>query len=187
MLRGQFVQPSLPFAEMGGSAAIEVIFHRALGEEYHTLLRGGAAEPWYQPWSAAGDPACIYYTHDYTASAFHEVAHWCIAGRARRGLADFGYWYHPDGRDEAEQQAFLQVEVGPQALESFFHAAWGSTFHPSFDNLGGEAVDPAPFLGALARQRAQWQEQGLPPRAARFTAALAAARRAMANPGPGSA
>ncbi len=49
------------------------------------------------------------------ASALHEISHWCIAGKARRELVDFGYWYCPDGRDAMTQSQFEDVEVKPQA------------------------------------------------------------------------
>lgn len=160
-----------PSQRLAHNAQVEAIFNVCLGQEHHTRLCGGAAEPLYQP-AAGCSPARIWYRYDYVASAFHEVAHWCIAGYRRRQLSDYGYWYQADGRDAQAQQRFCAVEARPQAIESFFHAAWGSTFHPSFDNLDGEAVDPQPFLSALAQQQAAVQQRGLPPRAAVFAAAL---------------
>ncbi len=64
-----------------------------------------------------------------------ELSHWCIAGKARRQLADFGYWYAPDGRSEAQQQAFERVEIKPQALECLFTLACRRVFRVSQDNL----------------------------------------------------
>ena len=52
----------------------------------------------------------IVFTHDYFASALHEVAHWCVAGPERRRLTDYGYWYAPDGRTEKQQMEFERVE-----------------------------------------------------------------------------
>lgn len=64
-----------------------------------------------------------------------EMSHWCVAGKARRGLSDFGYWYAPDGRTAAQQQAFERVEIKPQALECLFTLACGRQFQVSQDNL----------------------------------------------------
>ncbi|MEA7548766.1 elongation factor P hydroxylase, partial [Salmonella enterica subsp. enterica serovar Anatum] len=44
---------------------------------------------------------------------WYEISHWCIAGKARRELVDFGYWYCPDGRDAQTQSQFEDVEVKP--------------------------------------------------------------------------
>ena len=58
-----------------------------------------------------------------------------MAGEARRRLSDFGYWYAPDGRTEAQQQAFERVEIQPQALECLFTLACRRHFQVSQDNL----------------------------------------------------
>ena len=161
------------------SSQVEAIFAHCFEKSQQTRLVGGWDEPEYlcrKTTSAhQGENALaeIRYRADYVASAFHEVAHWCIAGRERRQLDDFGYWYAADGRDAAQQQQFCAVEARPQAIESFFHAAWGSTFNPSFDNLDGEAIDGAPFLAAIGREQGLIREHGLPPRAQVFAAALA--------------
>ena len=64
--------------------------------QYNTLIMGGFDEPLYLP--EDGDkPAVIRYTKDYYRSVLHELAHWCVAGRERRKLEDYGYWYVPDG------------------------------------------------------------------------------------------
>ncbi|WP_424517673.1 elongation factor P hydroxylase [Psychrobacter sp.] len=63
------------------------------------------------------------------------LSHWCVAGEARRRLADFGYWYAPDGRTAAQQQAFERVEIKPQALECLFTLACERSFEVSQDNL----------------------------------------------------
>jgi elongation factor P hydroxylase len=67
--------------------------------------------------------------------------HWCIAGKARRELVDFGYWYCPDGRDAMTQSQFEDVEVKPQALDWLFCVAAGFPFNVSCDNLEGD-VEP---------------------------------------------
>ena len=105
-------------------------FNRAFSLTENTVLEGGANEPYYRP----GSPNVIYFREDYSRSALHEVAHWCVAGAARRGLPDYGYWYAPDGRDEAQQAAFYGVEVRPQAIEKMFCEALGIDFKVSVDN-----------------------------------------------------
>lgn len=139
----------------------------------HTVLRGGFPEPEYLPWRA-GRPAELRFRDDHLASALHETAHWCIAGRARRRRYDFGYWYAPDGRDAATQARFLQVEVRPQALEWYLHAACGSRFHLSLDNLDGDAAaaEVHAFAAAVVAAARDCRAHGLPPRLARLCAAL---------------
>mgnify|MGYP003609233804 FL=1 len=64
-----------------------------------------------------------------------EQSHWSLTGSERRSLSDFGYWYAPDGRTAAQQQAFERVEIKPQALECLFSLACGRNFQVSQDNL----------------------------------------------------
>ncbi|TVR08302.1 MAG: ATPase [Planctomycetota bacterium] len=158
---------------MSQSELLEKVFHQCFFARELTRLQGEAAEPYYQPWSQSADGiAVVWYRADYEASALHEIAHWCIAGRARRRLMDYGYWYEGDGRDQAAQRRFLQVEARPQALESLFHQAWGSTFHCSLDNLNGDHGDEQAFAKAVSQERQALLNHGLPPRAARFIQAL---------------
>ncbi len=109
------------------------IFSDSFSESEYTALVGGASEPFYQPWEG-GEQAQIHFRKDYFSSALHEVAHWCIAGDERRKLPDYGYWYIEDGRDEAQQRSFFQVEVKPQSLEWMFSVACGLPFTVSVDN-----------------------------------------------------
>jgi elongation factor P hydroxylase len=145
-----------------------------------TVLRGGAAEPLYEPEVRGDDrpgrPAIIHFRADYAASALHEVAHWCIAGAARRRLPDYGYWYAPDGRDPAQQAAFLAVEARPQALEWCFAQACGLPFRLSLDNLDAPpaAGEPERFASAVIACGEALRDQGLPPRAQGFFDALCA-------------
>lgn len=111
-----------------------------------TVLIGGAEEPLYLP-RAAGRPAIIRYTHDYPQSALHEVAHWCLAGDARRLLRDYGYWYQPPPRSEPDQSRFFAVESRVQGLELLFALAAGVRFHVSADNPGD---DPEGRVGRFA-------------------------------------
>jgi elongation factor P hydroxylase len=153
---------------------LEQLFAACFAREERTLLVGGAAEPLYVPARSVSDWHRIHYREDYVASALHEVAHWCIAGRARRALVDYGYWYSPDGRDASSQCAFERVEARPQALEWLFAEACGYPFRLSLDNLQsspGEAGRRR-FAAAVAAAATSLLESGPPPRARRFLAAL---------------
>ena len=101
---------------------------------YHTHLVRSAGEPEYFP-ATNTTPARIAFAHGFFASALHEISHWCVAGAHRRTLPDFGYWYAPDGRTQAQQAAFEQVEIKPQAIECLLTLACGRNFSVSQDNL----------------------------------------------------
>lgn len=100
----------------------------------NTRLVRGADEPEYFAASHTA-PAQICFAHGYFASALHEISHWCIAGKKRRQLDDFGYWYCPDGRDKLTQAQFEQVEIRPQAIECLLTHATNRPFYVSADNL----------------------------------------------------
>ncbi len=115
-------------------------FNEGIGLVYHTRLVAGEDEPIYWP-ARDGEPARIVFAHGFLSSALHEIAHWCIAGFERRQLEDYGYWYQPDGRSEAQQLAFEAVEARPQALEKLFRQALGMPFEPSLDNLSNPVAE----------------------------------------------
>ncbi|MFN2287749.1 MAG: elongation factor P hydroxylase [Chromatocurvus sp.] len=151
------------------AARLESLFNRCFARSCHTVLRGGADEPVYTP-AADGVPARIAYREDFVSSALHEVAHWCIAGKARLQQVDYGYWYAPDGRSPEEQLAFERAEARPQALEWLFAQSCGVAFSLSFDNLSGE-TDPAGrrrLACAVAREAEALRCGSLPPRARHF-------------------
>ncbi|HKP94531.1 MAG TPA: elongation factor P hydroxylase [Fibrobacteria bacterium] len=114
----------------------------------------------------------IRFTRDYLNSSLHEIAHWCIAGRERRRLDDYGYWYRPDGRNGSEQAEFFRAEAAPQSLEWAFAMACGEAFRMSCDNLAGEASGHAEFAAALRGKLAGYLEGGFPVRAGRFLEGL---------------
>ena len=146
------------------------LFNQEFAGSDKTELIGGAAEPYYEP----GSPHRIYFRADYVRSALHEVAHWCVAGRQRRQLLDYGYWYSPDGRDADQQQAFFAVEARPQAIERCFCEAIGIPFSPSVDNVGAQ-IEPQQLCCFEARIQEwcdQYERTGMPSRAARFITAL---------------
>ncbi|MBA1146338.1 elongation factor P hydroxylase [Ectothiorhodospiraceae bacterium WFHF3C12] len=148
------------------------LFNATFAERENTVLLRGGEEPLYLP-ADGGDPRNrILFAHGFFASALHEVAHWCIAGRRRRRLVDYGYWYQPDGRDAAEQAAFEAVEARPQALEWAFSIACGKTFRVSVDNLDGAPVDRRRFSRRVHAALRRYAEDGFPSRAQRFLDAL---------------
>lgn len=150
---------------------IVALFHRIFARDEVVRLKGGFPEPFYRAPSELL-PAEICFTHDYLNSCFHEIAHWCIAGKARRLKDDYGYWYSPDGRDGDEQLAFFKAESGPQALEWVFAAASGEVFRPSCDNLVGEVKGEAEFVGVLEATLADYFRCGFPPRGQKFIEGL---------------
>lgn len=141
-----------------------------------TVLIGGADEPLYRP-ATDTKPAMIQFRLDYLRSALHEVAHWCVAGPARRSLPDYGYWYSPDDRNADEQAAFFAVEARPQALESLFCEALGIPFAASIDNLtlSISEAERREFDRRIAAAKAHYQRRGLPVGAQKFVAALSVA------------
>lgn len=147
-------------------------FNRTFARSEHVVLVGGAEAPFYVP-AAAPHRSIIRYRENFAASALHEVAHWCRAGRIRRLKHDFGYWYLPPPRDQDETQAFLDAEVPAQALESIFSAAAGLPFRVSLDDLELELSGfRQQFAARVAARVQQWWADGLPGRAARFESAL---------------
>ena len=152
---------------------LEAVFYQSVGRAFNTVLRGGADEPLYIP-ARGNQPSEIHYRLDYLRSALHEVAHWCLAGAARRRRPDYGYWYAPDGRNSAQQDAFFAVEARPQALEHCFCNQLAVPFFVSIDNPGVvlEEGVVADFERRVQAERARFREGGLPPRAVRFVEAL---------------
>lgn len=158
------------------AGALIAVFNGCFAAAEATVLVGGASEPFFAP----GNPAQIHFREDFVSSALHEIAHWCVAGRCRRQIADYGYWYSPDGRLAAQQAAFFAVEARPQALESLFSDACGVAFSPSVDNVEGDIADSAlhDFAARIDHWRSLFLIRGLPPRAAQFVQSL---ERAMAQ------
>ncbi|WP_211197972.1 elongation factor P hydroxylase [Permianibacter fluminis] len=156
------------------AAALIAVFNACFAESERTVLVGGGAEPEYLP-ATETQPARIIFREDFASSALHEIAHWCLAGAARRQLHDFGYWYQPDGRNAAQQAEFERVEVKPQAVEWALSRAAGIRFNLSADNLaaGPQGNDAsAAFRQAVFQQCQHYFSTGLPPRAQQFFDAL---------------
>ncbi|KZN64793.1 transporting ATPase [Pseudoalteromonas luteoviolacea CPMOR-1] len=114
------------------------IFDTQFADSHNTRLVKGDVEPIYLPANNTCSHHQVVFAHGFYASALHEIAHWLVAGDARRLLEDYGYWYCPDGRDKSQQAEFENVEVKPQAIEWALSVAAGFDFNVSVDNLNGE-------------------------------------------------
>lgn len=156
-------------------AELERIFQQTFFSSYNTRLQGGGEEPIYLPAGLDSSSHVIVYRHDYAASALHEVSHWCVAGKHRRLLEDFGYWYAADGRTAKQQAQFELVEVKPQAFEWIFSMASGLVFRVSADNLTAGLGASEGFKDSIFDQVCQYCQHGLPDRADQFARALAKA------------
>lgn len=151
------------------------LFNASFAASDNTKLERGGSEPVYLPADAQCPWHRIVFAHGYFTSALHEIAHWCVAGPARRLQVDFGYWYAPDGRSREQQRVFESVEIKPQALEWIFSVAAGHRFRVSTDNLSGDGpFDPEQFKRNVQQEVFRRLQQGLPVRAQRFTSALIA-------------
>jgi elongation factor P hydroxylase len=150
------------------------LFNGSFLETYNTCLLGGASEPEYLPADIHYPHHRIIFTQNYVASALHEIAHWCIAGEARRQQTDYGYWYIPDGRNREQQSAFEVVEVKPQALEWIFSEACGITFNVSADNLGSGNGPGVGFKRAIVEQALEFCQHGVGQRAKTWVDVLSA-------------
>jgi elongation factor P hydroxylase len=148
---------------------VEDVFHQAFLMPFNTELIGGADEPIYRPADSQNGRNRLFYRQDYLSSALHEIAHWCIAGPERLQREDFGYWYHPDGRNPEQQHIFEAAEVKPQALEWIFSIACGHLFSISVDNLEGTGASGSSFKQDVVNQALFWCDKDvLPTRAGRF-------------------
>ena len=121
------------------SETISDLFNSTFEKKYRVRLIGGAAEPIYLP-PVEKQSGAICFREDFVSSALHEVAHWCIAGRDRRKMVDFGYEYISPPRDEIAQKIFLQAETRVQGLERLFSEISGVSFSASLDNLDCDEV-----------------------------------------------
>ena len=162
--------------EQGEAHKIEdlmAIFDQCFYAEYNTRLIKGGDEPLYTPANENCPYNAIYFARGFYSSGLHEIAHWLIAGKERRKLEDFGYWYEPDGRSAAKQREFEQVEVKPQAIEWILATAANFRYFASADNLNGQPGDTKPFKQAVYQQVKTYAEKGLPKRAETLRQALA--------------
>ncbi|MDP5291237.1 elongation factor P hydroxylase [Oceanimonas sp. CHS3-5] len=151
------------------------LFDHTFFASHNTRLELGDDEPIYLPADDTVPHHRIVFAHGFFASALHEVAHWLLAGDARRQQVDYGYWYHPDGRDAEAQAAFEAVEIKPQAIEWALSLSCGFAFNVSCDNLAGTVEpDRHAFRACVREQALAYLDTGFPPRAQRFMAELQA-------------
>lgn len=154
------------------------LFNQSFIDSHNTELVRGEDEPIYLPADAHHPHHRIIFAHGFFASALHEVGHWCVAGKERRLLEDFGYWYQPDGRTAEQQAEFEKVEVKPQAFEWIFSRSAGFKFHFSADNLNGDCNGPTvEFQQAVLQQIQSYLKNGLPTRAQHWSDQLIKAYR----------
>lgn len=147
------------------AAAICAVFNQCFALPRRTatrMLRGGD-EPLFVPAHAGQAEAHVVYARDLAQSCLHEAAHWLYAGSHRRMLSDYGYWYEPDGRDDAAQVRFEAHEVAVQAREWLLSLAAKSQFRVSADNLRSPEPSAA-FCGAIveatcALMQANWSSR----------------------------
>lgn len=156
------------------------LFNGCFAESYNTRLEAGEDYPIYLPAFIDENNVpserpynVILFAHGFYSSALHEISHWLVAGKERRKLEDFGYWYEPDGRSEERQREFEQVEVKPQAIEWILATAANFRYFASADNLTGNAGDNTAFKNAVYEQVKHYAEKGLPLRAEQLRQALA--------------
>ena len=124
---------------MAGLSAMEIssVFNAcfALPQQTATRMLRGGDEPLYVPAHGLQREAHVVYARDLAQSCLHEAAHWLYAGRQRRHMSDYGYWYEPDGRDAVAQARFEEHEIGIQAREWLLSLAADTQFRVSADNL----------------------------------------------------
>ncbi len=143
------------------------IFNRLFMQTENTLLKMGANEPFYRA-AKDGQKAIVFAREDFFSSALHEIAHWTIAGKERREIDDFGYWYEPEGRSDEQQKKFEQAEIKPQAVEWLLSLACNHPFHFSADNLS-QAIDASDNFKRQVRSQAKdYLASSMPKRALLF-------------------
>lgn len=111
------------------------------------IIIGGADEPYYKA-PIANTKARIFFKENYPRSLLHEIAHYCLAGKKRRKLDDYGYWYTECGRTSEEQELFQLVEARPQGLEKAMCEAISIHFSPSLDDFSDRPISEV-FLEEL--------------------------------------
>ena len=137
--------------------------------DHSVVMHGGYREPMYIP---GMDVAEIRYTLGHTASALHEAAHWCIAGRRRRRNTDYGYFYEPPPRSGMHRVRFEDVEIEAQSVEVLLAEAAGSQFQPSADDVDVPLFLLEAFSSRILERARERRQVGLPKRADKFRVAL---------------
>ncbi|NVJ62089.1 MAG: elongation factor P hydroxylase [Gammaproteobacteria bacterium] len=160
-----------PNAEKNKLKIVQRVFNQLFETTLNTRLEFGFEEPFYLASNQEGR-SVIQSRYDYLSSALHEIAHWCIAGDARREVDDYGYWYEPDGRSDQQQALFEKVEVEPQAMEWILSACCQHEFNFSADNLEGDVTLSEAFTEAVTAKVAEFWQEGLSKRSDMLVRAL---------------
>ena len=166
-------QRPTPYSMQISDRLVAQIFNSCFETSHRTILIGGGKEPIYRPGLDSSELNKIIYRQDFYASALHEAAHWCIAGKERRKKPDFGYIYQ-ETRCLKDQIDFCNLEAKPQALESIFHDAIGSdSFTPSLDGIEfqNDSRLVEEFSKIIQLEKIRYLKR-MPPRAKIFAASL---------------
>lgn len=75
------------------------IFNSCFVDDFNIRLIKGDDESIYFFVDAEVSYNRIVFVYGFYVSVIYEISYWCIVGKARRELVDFGYWYCSDGRD----------------------------------------------------------------------------------------
>jgi elongation factor P hydroxylase len=145
-----------------------LLFNQCFEKTHRTRLVLGGDEPLYVPAKNEKSFHQIFFARGYFSSALHEIAHWLIAGKERRKLEDYGYWYIPDGRNAKQQTAFEKVEIKPQAVEWILSDACHYSFQISLDNLNGPPIEIESFRTAILKEKQKILSQPLAKRTEKF-------------------
>ena len=154
------------------------LFNSVFEVEHGVVMSGGYSEPLYMPGEQLGGGMNqVRYTYDYASSALHEASHWCMAGRTRRKLVDYGYFYDPPPRSAIMQRRFEYFELDVQALECLLSRSADIPFRASLNDVGTTLETADLFRCRVERRARNWLMSGLPPRAALFMNRLSCSTR----------
>ncbi len=150
------------------------LFNEQFKVSEHTILVETENDPLYLPIDASCEFNRIFCTKNSFASIFHEIAHWCIAGLARRKLVDYGYWCKLEDRSPEEQQLHRNYEKKTQAIEWIFSVAANTKFLIIPDNAPHSFEASEEYKQGIYTMTMHYLDQGLPPRAEIFKNSLLA-------------
>lgn len=144
------------------------LFNDLYKESEETILINGGEDPIYLPKNESSSFNQIIFQENYFASALHEIAHWCIAGKERRKLVDYGYQYQPNIYSTNDRNIYEKLETKPQAIEWIFCLATGTPFYVSIgDDWPVREINPD-FRYNIYQQAIYYFQHGLPRRAEQF-------------------
>lgn len=151
---------------------LATVFNMTFNESEQTILMATDDEPCYLPKDEQYPFNRIYYTKDSYTSLMHEVAHWCRAGKERRQLPDYGYWYQAEDRSPEAQQLYVASESKTQALEWIFCVAAGVCIQIIPENQPYSFKPSLEFRKSIYMAVLHYLQKGLSDRPERFKQAL---------------